>query len=487
MRPNLARACAIVLLLIAAWAQSVVAQTPNPTETLTTLFKEDFEGVFVNDDAVCPQGACEVSTGWGAWFVGRTDSDGTGVNLRPRFVQTVNPRRLKSGAAAQRVFVENGTFTAGMYRVIKNIRIGSRLRFTVQGMAWSTNDESTISSRPSRDVRLRVGIDSSGGDNGKPDPGGAGVVWSNETDARDAYGRFVVETIARSSTVIVFTSATQRDVVRHNEAFWDDALLEIVVSSATVAPAFTATPATPTVAPSATPRVGKRYIVKEGDTLLAIAAEFGKSLADLRTLNGLSEDALLRIDQELIIELPSGAVIPSALPTVSAARSVSGTAQSPFGELCLYAFFDGNFNGLRETGDRREDLVPNVVFNVRTSAGAEVIRSYSSDGVNEPYCIPSLPSGNYRVDAQVSPDLYLATTVLNNVVNVPFGNGRATFAVGLRKRGDGLTLPAADAVGSRVPQFLPGLLGAAAVIAGLIGIVAAIYITINVIFQRRKL
>jgi LysM repeat protein len=65
--------------------------------------------------------------------------------------------------------------------------------------------------------------------------------------------------------------------------------------------------ASPTVAPTPSPTKvtgtvpGQKYVVQPGDTLVAIAEEFGVTVQELIDANGLTNPDVLRVGQELII------------------------------------------------------------------------------------------------------------------------------------------------------------------------------------------
>jgi LysM repeat protein len=67
---------------------------------------------------------------------------------------------------------------------------------------------------------------------------------------------------------------------------------------------------TPTVTP--TPVI---YVIKKGDTLLAIARQFGVTVQTLQEINGITDPRRLRIDQELIIPLKEENSEPTTVPT----------------------------------------------------------------------------------------------------------------------------------------------------------------------------
>ncbi len=79
---------------------------------------------------------------------------------------------------------------------------------------------------------------------------------------------------------------------------------------------FTPVPATPsnTPTPTMTP-TPVIYVIKKGDTLLAIARQFGVTVQEIQDVNGITDPRRLKIGQEIIIPLEPGEGEPTAVPT----------------------------------------------------------------------------------------------------------------------------------------------------------------------------
>lgn len=491
-------AAAALALLVLTTPTATLAQTPAP------LVTEGFEASFQNDP-YCKQGDCQVPQGWGVWFIPRTENDPTGVNFQPKYEQTTQPNRVHTGNGAQRIWTENATHTGGIYHVIKDAQVGSRIRFTAWGQVWSTNDESPISARPSRDIKLRIGVDPLGGNNGNPSPLNGQVVWSPEQEAKDAYVQFSVETDVKSPTVIIYTYATMRDNVRHNNVFWDDAVVEYIAPPPTATPEAvitTTTTATDTAATTAiTPTAeaaaapaqtgAVTYTVKAGDTLFGIALDQGVTLEELLANNPGVKAELLQLGQELIIKPGTSAQpTPAAeaaiattapadpnAPAINPAEAITATAT--IGEACVQSFFDDNGNGKR---DDTEDLVPNILFAI--TANNQQLASYTTTGVDEPYCFPNLNNGSYTI-AATALDIYVPTTPLNDTMNV--NGGKSFFNVGLRRVTDG----AIDVTRSVEPATTntagPNWTAIAAVAGGALLLVGTVGFGVSLILRRRRL
>jgi len=91
---------------------------------------------------------------------------------------------------------------------------------------------------------------------------------------------------------------------------------------------FTPVPATPsnTPTPTVTP-TPVIYTIKKGDTLLAIARQFGVSVSAIQSTNGISDPRRLRIGQELIVPPKDEGDAPTPVPTPTpVALKVQGLA-----------------------------------------------------------------------------------------------------------------------------------------------------------------
>ena len=79
---------------------------------------------------------------------------------------------------------------------------------------------------------------------------------------------------------------------------------------------FTPVPATPSDTP--TPTITPApiiYVIKSGDTLLAIARQFGVTVQVLQEINGITDPRRLRISQEIIVPLKQENSEPTTVPT----------------------------------------------------------------------------------------------------------------------------------------------------------------------------
>ena len=205
-------AAAFVAIFVAN-ASAYAAPPAGVAAQSAALLNENFEGAFQNDAAGggdCAQSTCQVPAGWGVWFTRRTETDAPGINFQPKYEQTRAANRFHSGGAALRYYTSQATHTGGAYRIVTNVAPGTRLKLSAFGQSWSTNDDSPISARPSRDIRLRIGLDPLGGEGGRANPFSPQIVWSAEQNPADAFKEFSVEVGLVADMTVIRPSTNRR-------------------------------------------------------------------------------------------------------------------------------------------------------------------------------------------------------------------------------------------------------------------------------------
>ena len=198
------------------------------------------------------------------------------------------------------------------------------------------------------------------------------------------------------------------------------------------------------------------YIVKPGETCLSISLLTGISLNDLRTLNNLSEECLLRENQQLLL-----AVVTEVPPTPgpSATPTALLPTPTPFtgtGEVCIYLFEDVNGNSVPE--DTETGLVGGAI-SLTDRVGKVSLTGTTLGGV-DPVCFADLDEGEYNVSIGV-PDGYNPTTQLNYTLSVRAGE---TSNVDFGAQLSAAAQPVGPEESGKSP--LMGLLGVLVVLAG---------------------
>ena len=91
------------------------------------------------------------------------------------------------------------------------------------------------------------------------------------------------------------------------------------------------------------------------------------------------------------------ATAPTNVPKVTPSAVLAGTvrAQQGNGQICVQAFVDTDFDGLRDQDF--EPLLSGVAFIL--SNESDRLGTYTTDGNNEPYCFGNLPAGQYTIQA----------------------------------------------------------------------------------------
>ncbi|MCA9970037.1 MAG: hypothetical protein KC425_07475 [Anaerolineales bacterium] len=139
----------------------------------------------------------------------------------------VNPDRVRSGEKSLHYF---SFFTRHESAVHQQVAVepGSVYCFSAWGHAWSDRISDNFYSaphdgRPNDDGELfqKVGIDPTGG----TDWQAASVIWGPARQQYDFFGEFVVTATAQAPTITVFIWSRAEVPVKHNDVYWDDALL----------------------------------------------------------------------------------------------------------------------------------------------------------------------------------------------------------------------------------------------------------------------
>ena len=299
----------ILLLVVLTLVSGAVEAGPPAQISGNLLANPGFESPYAKQccqpvpqyPAGTPIDEVQVAAGWFGWWRQPSfpdfppsceDEAGCDSFHRPEWREAAPyQNRIRSGANAQKYFTFWSNHEAGMYQVVGGITPGQRLFFTAHMHAWSTsNNELTSSGQHT--MNLRVGIDPTGG----TDAFSPNVVWSPAGNAYDVFAPFSVEAVARSGQVTVFTYSRPIWPLQHNDVYVDDASLVVLgasqpqpTSAPTATPPPIVAPPQPAPIPSSPTSV---YVVKPGDYLIRIAAQYGLTLAQLMALNNLTSTVI---------------------------------------------------------------------------------------------------------------------------------------------------------------------------------------------------
>ncbi|HSM58822.1 MAG TPA: LysM peptidoglycan-binding domain-containing protein [Candidatus Sulfomarinibacteraceae bacterium] len=305
--------CVVTLLLAAPPA---LAQSGN------LLQNPSFEGGYsaytprtAQEHADCPDGICntvQVPSGWYPWWVKEQSTD-----ANPEYKSAGAPfhNRVREGGQAAQYFTFHRTHKAGFYQQV-NVPANATVQFSIWGQAWVSNNDEP-SSDGNAPINMRIGIDPYGG----TDPYSPNIVWSGLQQPYDAYQQFVVQAQAQGSRVTVFTYSAPPFPMRHNDVYWDDASLVVVGQQPAPPPEQQPAPE-PAPAPGDTPQT---HTVQPGETLSAIARQYGVTVADIVAANNIANPNIIHSGQ--VLTLPGGAEAPAEQPA-PAPTGIQATTQA---------------------------------------------------------------------------------------------------------------------------------------------------------------
>lgn len=352
-----------------------------------------------------------------------------------------DPPRIRSGENSQKYFTFYSVHEGGVYQVVEGVRPGTPLRFSIYMHAWSATKVNGIQPNPrlsfgQTSMHMKVGIDPTGG----TDPWSPDIVWSAEHDAYDQFQRFEVQAVARSNKVTVYTHSRPENPMMHNDVYLDDA--ELIAIGGTgpsepltinPPPALQSAGALTLTQPVTRALAGQRvtHIVRPGDTLFAIALQYGVPVDQIMALNKLTPESQIRLGQELLIAEAEVAARPPVMPEAPAAQppvvSVGG-AGSGLGAVCVQAFDDADGDGRRYLTEAPV-AAAGLQWTLLNAQGA-VVGDYTAGDDNGDHCFTNLPATTYRVEARI-PIEWVPTQAARWSVALT-GDSRVAIEVGLK-------------------------------------------------------
>lgn len=148
--------------------------------------------------------------------------------FRPTFARDY-PYRVWSGAGSDHWFNYFAlNRAAGVMQVVKNLAVGSPIRYTAMTELWSSNiNDPAIPPKSIQDgnMLIRVCIDQDGGPRDLTDPN---VICSPWAQPYDQWGQIYVDGVALKPEVLVFIQSYAAVSVEHNDAFVDDSCFEVL-------------------------------------------------------------------------------------------------------------------------------------------------------------------------------------------------------------------------------------------------------------------
>jgi LysM repeat protein len=436
-------------------------------------------------------GAGKAAGGWKCWWSvieKPVDASALTYTVQPYFSNETNSRLIHGGAGSQAVGYQLDPWMGGVWQTVTGIPAGSVVQFCMYARLYASNEsnDGSRSSISSMNGRARVGIDPNGGDNWA-----SGVTWSGQANPHDTWQQLCIQgTVGAAGKVTVFTSNDYREsAANHLDSWWDDATLT-VVGATTPAPGAGSTPGTPPTAappppaplPSALATPGPDgsivHTIQSGDTLFALSIAYDVSLDQILTLNNITKDTLLSIDQKIIIRGPTQPAQPTPAPTsttpeVPPTAAPTATPENAGAKLCVQAFDDTNADGLLTPG---EQPVAGVQFTVNNSQGDTAPAPYTSEGDAAPHCFDNLAPGTYSVAVQpaantlaTSDKRWSVSLTGGATVNIRFGSRSSSNAPGNPANPGGTLEP--KSTGGSSPSNVLGLLVGLLVllVAGVLG------------------
>lgn len=182
----------------------------------------------------CPTGTCntaQMAAGWTPYWRSHNPSDPPEIIRMPEYKPAEagqDPVRTHHGDRAQQYFTFSSTHDAGFYQRV-SVTPGKIYCFGIWGHAWSSSNDDARTS--DSELEQRIGIDPTGG----TDWQSTNIIWGdprqyynqkdNQPYVENAFGPFTLVVRAEASQMTVYTRSEPSWPVRHNDVYWDDAIL----------------------------------------------------------------------------------------------------------------------------------------------------------------------------------------------------------------------------------------------------------------------
>ena len=184
----------------------------------------------------CPTGTCntaQMADGWTPYWRSHDPSDPPEIIRMPEYKPAEAgqaPPRTHDGERAQQLFTFSSTHEAGFYQQV-SVTPGNYYCFGIWGHSWSTQIDDPFFN--DSEIEQNIGIDPTGGTDWESDA----IVWggpkqyyiypaTEENDfGENAFGPFTLVVQAESSQMTVYTWSRPLWPVKHNDVYWDQAVL----------------------------------------------------------------------------------------------------------------------------------------------------------------------------------------------------------------------------------------------------------------------
>jgi hypothetical protein len=208
----------------------------------------------------------------------------------------------------------------------------------------------------------------------------------------------------------------------------------------------------------------------------------------------LGPNDMLSVGQELVISgEPVAAATPTPVPTeaqpitptlTTEAPQPEATQEADTGSVCVLAYNDQNEDLIYQTSS--ESMIPNVTLSLVGTNGPA--GSYTTDGLNEPYCFQNLQPGNYVLRQSPAPGYTPSGPGEQGILLSP---GQAyTVQVGYVRDGDSAAAPPEEATSdptetNNSQNSNGNLLTTIVRVSGIVALLLAIAVGVLFVLSRR--